>query len=364
MDTLVSRRKFLSLCAGAGVFGIAYSVVNRFSNPFAFAGDGTGGGANDGNGGGLGGMPSGSKFIWFDRGGFVDNPDYPPVQGWDDASAQWFLDRINETSYGGRVRTLSTRPQGDVLNGDSAVERYWMAARAALQNARNDAGTAHARVVGVAWTWTYDGFVPDGCVEFTGGSMNTFTNLFPRTGTAEELSGDAGWGDYFRDNPALGTWREAVYNRNHLYIGDSGSKVVIVIAVADNEPPAAGAISIKKAVQGVGSKEDAVFRFDVTMYDKSGNPVNGTFNGRTFTNGVFSFDLKASDPAYVIDKLPAGNRVVVTEPATASGKANGDYWLINSSGADVTIKSGDTLPVTFLNERKKGYGYAVKKSTM
>ncbi|MBQ7139327.1 MAG: Cna B-type domain-containing protein, partial [Clostridia bacterium] len=75
---------------------------------------------------------------------------------------------------------------------------------------------------------------------------------------------------------------------------------------------AQGGLTVKKTIGGNASDENDVFTFTVTLTDKDGKPVSGTFDTHTFVDGKYSFTLKGGESENFAD-LPIGVTYTVTE---------------------------------------------------
>ena len=229
-ERCLTRRSFVQTglrVASLGVISLA------FCGPMAaFAGDEGGGTGGEEGSGGSGQGSAQKSFLWFDRGGFVDAGGYEPTQGWDTASADYFKG-LMESHIG---HTMSTRYRPPF--GKNNDRLYYDSAEQALQNARNRAGTEHARVVGVGWWWFADEDYghPDQFAFATPDDSwwSTWETLMQRPGNVDELPNECGWGDIVDGTSE--NWRDYIWNLGsvdtpgHLY-------TVVVAAVADNEPP-------------------------------------------------------------------------------------------------------------------------------
>lgn len=274
--------------------------------------DQDGGGSSGGSGSGVGGGPGdvAHEFIWFDRGGFADNPNYQPAQGVDRASATYFLNLMEQ-----RVGRPMDRGWGTVKlswdgNRHTLEEVYYHYAELALQRARdkqkeNGGKGEHARIVGVAWMydpsdalWTFN--IP-------GDNWNTnYKYMFPRGGNSSELSSEAGWDDPV-DVPGYEgqSWRNYVYqmgadeNTSRYYF-------LVILAVGDGWPTPSGSIELSKKdsiSKGVIKNRD--FKFQLYKDDKvtkqgdekSIDPTTGTVRWDAVPVGKYHIkEIDASSP--------------------------------------------------------------------
>ncbi|MBR5348998.1 MAG: VaFE repeat-containing surface-anchored protein, partial [Lachnospiraceae bacterium] len=92
----------------------------------------------------------------------------------------------------------------------------------------------------------------------------------------------------------------------------SGSLQDVIIRNAYTPP---GGVYVQKRVVGSEENQTQYFSFRVTLKDKNGNPVTGTFGGLNFKNGEASLALKHGQ-SYYIWGLPEGYTISVTEEFT------------------------------------------------
>ena len=253
----------------------------------AFAGDGGGGsGGGSGSGSGIGGE-SDRDFVWFDRGGFADNPDYQPAQGVDDASIDYFEKLIGETvtkhTNDGHQWTLG---DGGTRDGDERVtsrELYRRVAKRAIENAKNRATDSdgnhpakHARVVGAGWSYSHEA---DGTICFNipdPSWTNYFDVLIPRAGNEDELPSNVGWSDSVDTAGYEGlSWRDYIYKQGTDDCRDAngnkiGTYTLVVVAVADGQPTPTGSVELtKKDSISKGIIKNCDFKFQLYKDDKT-----------------------------------------------------------------------------------------------
>lgn len=249
----ISRRLFIGL-TGMGIGAIA---LNRAESALADSTDiGDNPGPVDGDHTADG---FGYHYIWFDdaTAAAKDNP----IQGWDDASTDKFKSLIDDyyrEHLTGRTFQWNygfgkPEPGGPTTH----LELYERAAASALSKTLADAQaqdpkTQHARIVGVAWC---EAIYHDDKGQYAvfGLDQNiTFEKMFgDKPGTSSELQGP-GWDSPFVwfGEPKGQTWREYVYNHNKetannkILAGDRPR--VIVIAVAQGQPPSLGYLKLHK----------------------------------------------------------------------------------------------------------------------
>ena len=228
---ITGRLAFIALSL-FGMLGLFYRESN-----FALADEGGGGGGSEG-----GGSSSGTHYkrmIWFDRGGFVDAGAEQPVQGWNSDSADYFLDRM-EAIMGGEIR-------GSDGTGRPHIDKWRSAANEALANARRRSSSGRARIVGVGWA--YLKLVPPPGYGF--GHGYTYNELLTRAGNSTELPSADGWGDVVdgtghSDARPGETWRDYIWRIGRVdNPGDDYS--VVVVAVADSEPPQEISVPVTKS---------------------------------------------------------------------------------------------------------------------
>lgn len=272
----MSRRGAIALGFGA----VAAAIIPA---GLLFAGEGGGGGGEEGGGseGGGGGEDHNGAvalaWVWFDQGGWASDGGMIPTQGWDDDSMNYFLgsnmrsglvvNRMNLIA-GGSASPLEDNRIVDGTN-DTEYNLYRSAAQQALNNARNRAGTAHARVVGVGWSFgmnTSHEWYINSAAYMTNNGRRRFVDLLSSShcwgsrdpdnsnwvnylpsgyhyvgfgnamDAADGLSDAYGWGETVSIAGYEGqTWRQYLYDRANQ--DNPGQNYVwVVVAVADTEP--------------------------------------------------------------------------------------------------------------------------------
>lgn len=193
---------------------------------------GAGGGGD--TGGGNSGAANNIAYVWHDGGGYDINGKMMPDQGWNRASADNFLSRLNAVIG---VPITQTGVDG---TGEKHIDKYYNAADQALRNARARAGTTDARVIGVGCSWFK--IIPTRYA-FSHHEENTFRRLLPRMGNASELPSANGWGGEFQTSGK--NWRQHAYDQAAAD-NPGGDYSVVVVAVADTEPAAYGTLEVNK----------------------------------------------------------------------------------------------------------------------
>ena len=107
-----------------------------------------------------------------------------------------------------------------------------------------------------------------------------------------------------------------------------------------------GSLKVEKILHGNNTESDRNFTFTVTL----GEPLNGTFDGVTFTGGVASFTLKGGE-SKTITGLPGNISYTVTEQ-----EAGQDGYSTSSTGSTGTIPPGGTAEAVFTNSRSSDDG--------
>ncbi|MBQ7138179.1 MAG: Cna B-type domain-containing protein, partial [Clostridia bacterium] len=97
-------------------------------------------------------------------------------------------------------------------------------------------------------------------------------------------------------------------------VGKSGLTTIPVLTLTNTY--AQGGLTVKKTIGGNAADENDVFTFTVTLTDKDGKPVSGTFDTHTFVDGKYTFTLKGNESENFAD-LPIGVTYTVTEEPTA-----------------------------------------------
>lgn len=371
MSEDISRRDAIKVITGvvggtvfAMAMGNAMAVFGGTGDSEGHSGDH----GSDSQGTDTGEGGHGHTYVWFDRGGFTGT-DTPPKQGWDTASARYFVDTVMlnhmrnvvkaKNSEGGLVTKIRTNWDTHwKLDGEFMDDRsyYFAVAEDALEKCRkraqkraNKLGTEYsgkARVVGAGWTWQTDNSAQTWW-QFTG-LKKPFTTLIPKAGTKDQLhtDGDEDYWSKVVDDPDYPktSWRKFVYNRAK--DGLTGEYSLIVIAVADSEPGELyGQFKFTKTVDSPDAADrDKAFNFKVT-YTGKGAPAAESF---TLKHGQsFSKDLS--------DKIPLGVTVTFTETANSLFEPK---WTPTSR--KIVLSDSDEVTVTCVNTRKVGK-IAVKK---
>ena len=107
-----------------------------------------------------------------------------------------------------------------------------------------------------------------------------------------------------------------------------------------------GSLKVEKILRGNNTESDRNFTFTVTL----GEPLNGTFDGVSFTGGVASFTLKGGE-SKTITGLPGNISYTVTEQ-----EAGQDGYSTSSTGSTGTIPPGGTAEAVFTNSRSSDDG--------
>lgn len=124
------------------------------------------------------------------------------------------------------------------------------------------------------------------------------------------------------------------------------------------EPPVPGEkvgnLTVSKTISGNGASSTKAFTFTVTLTDKNGQAVSGTFGDAVFDkNGQHIFTLKAGENK-AINSIPAGTKYAVAE------SDNSGYTVTVNNTADVaatgTIMAGETAVAAFNNYKSGGGG--------
>ena len=226
---IVSRRTIVR--AGLAI-GVAALVGSLMPTTEAYAS----GGASSGGGGVQDGRPFERAYFWFDRGGWTTASN-SPAQGWDDASAEYFANRM--IAYVGQGMNSQTGNLGNTH------DVYMNTARRAMDNARGRAQYGHARVVAVGW-----GFQRNRAnFNFAYDKNSNFDTMIPRPATEAECPASCGWDSISEVGGE--PWRQYAWNQGRRDNPDTHYNLV-VIAVADVEPsePSGYARLTKAASQG------------------------------------------------------------------------------------------------------------------
>ena len=107
-----------------------------------------------------------------------------------------------------------------------------------------------------------------------------------------------------------------------------------------------GSLKVEKILRGNNTESDRNFTFTVSL----GEPLDGTFDGVTFTGGVASFTLKGGE-SKTITGLPGNIFYTVTEQ-----EAGQDGYSTSSTGSTGTIPPGGTAEAVFTNSRSSDDG--------
>ncbi len=111
-----------------------------------------------------------------------------------------------------------------------------------------------------------------------------------------------------------------------------------------------GALKVSKTVSGDGADKTKAFTFTVTLME-NGDPVNGEYDGVTFTDGVATFTL-TDGQSKIITGLPAGYTYTVAE------SDNSGYTVkvndTDETTASGTIVAAQTAVVAFDNYKAGG----------
>lgn len=114
-----------------------------------------------------------------------------------------------------------------------------------------------------------------------------------------------------------------------------------------------GNLKINKAIEGPDTSAATTFSCTVTLKDKKGNNLSGTFGSTTFSNGTATISVSKNSPV-TIEGIPEGSTYTVEEAADAK-------YIISYDNASGSIVSGKTAEATVRNVRKVG-NLTVKKS--
>lgn len=115
-----------------------------------------------------------------------------------------------------------------------------------------------------------------------------------------------------------------------------------------------GNLTVSKTISGNGASSTKAFTFTVTLTDKNGQAVSGTFGDAVFDkNGQHIFTLKAGENK-TISSIPTGTKYAVAE------SDNSGYTVTVNNTADVaatgTIMAGETAVAAFNNYKSGGGG--------
>ena len=234
---------------------------------------------------------------------------------------QYFLDQFNATNRHGR--TLN--PYGYPLGGPYANVPYpeiWMrVGREALDRARTRSGQAHARIVGAA-CYYYPSATNSAynMLTRTNEGEATWQNLMVRPGSEEELPDEHGWGDIV-DGYSV-NWRQQTWNWG-AQDNPGDEYMVLMVAVADGEPPASVDIPVTK----VWSNDDSYTSnrpssVTVTIVGSGGTRKSLTLTAADNWRGTFK-DLPPSET------YPLEERTVAGYDFTLSGDADSGFTATN-----------------------------------
>lgn len=303
---------------------------------FASGPGGAGGGGQ--TGGGSGPAQLHRSYLWKDGGSYDEAGGLQPVQGWDTASADYFMDLMEaQTGH-------AFAPGGVDGNGVTAKSKWDAATKEALDHARTRAGTSHARLVGVGYCWHV--FHESGCFGWAHDPANTYQKLLPRAGNSAELPAENGW-----DSECQGSgksWRQHVYD-----VGASDNPGrdynLVCVAVADTEPQAYGTIEVSK------TEEDAKVVVENDHYSLDG-AVFGIYRDRACTQQVTTITTDADGIANA--KLRVGTYYVKElDPPAGHIASDGVFTLTVVAGQEATVdveNPAETLPTFNVTKKFKG----------
>lgn len=283
---------------------------------FASGPGGAGGGGQ--TGGGSGPAQLHRSYLWKDGGSYDEAGGLQPVQGWDTASADYFMDLMEaQTGH-------AFAPGGVDGNGVTAKSKWDAATKEALDHARTRAGTSHARLVGVGYCWHV--FRESGCFGWAHDPADTYQKLLPRAGNSAELPAENGW-----DSECQGSgksWRQHVYD-----VGASDNPGrdynLVCVAVADTEPQAYGTIEVSK------TEEDAKVVVENDHYSLDG-AVFGIYRDRACTQQVTTITTDADGIANA--KLRVGTYYVKElDPPAGHIASDGVFTLTVVAGQEATV---------------------------
>ena len=156
-------------------------------------------------------------------------------------------------------------------------------------------------------------------------------------------------------SPLNGNWATAVANSETGGTTDNSNRSATgTIAQGDetivgfiNTYTSPGALVISKTVEG--AQGSGSYDFTVTLQDSSNQPISGTFDGVTFTDGKAKLTLSDGE-SQTIHHLPARTQWTVTEdtsglPSNWTVTANGD----SGNTASGVITSGEVSAAAFIN---------------
>lgn len=303
---------------------------------FASGPGGAGGGGQ--TGGGSGPAQLHWSYLWKDGGSYDEAGGLQPVQGWDAASADYFMDLMEaQTGH-------AFAPGGVDGNGVTAKSKWDAATKEALDRARTRAGTSRARLVGVGYCWHV--FRESGYFGWAHDPANTYQKLLPRAGNSAELPAENGW-----DSECQGSgksWRQYVYD-----VGASDNLGrdynLVCVAVADTEPQAYGTIEVSK------TEEDTKVVVENDHYSLDG-AVFGIYRDRACTQQVTTITTDADGIANA--KLRVGTYYVKElDPPAGHIASDGVFTLIVVAGQEATVdveNPAETLGAFDVRKQAKG----------
>lgn len=304
----------------------------------AFA-DGSGGAGGGGEtGGGNSFVQMHWSYLWKDGGSYDEAGNLQPIQGWDAASADYFVTLMEAQTGHAFTQT------GVDSNGFPHRTKWANATKEALDRAKARAGTGRARLVGVGYCWHV--FPGSGSFGFAHEPANTYRRLLPRAGNAAELPAANGW-----DSECQGSgksWRQHVYD-----VGASDNSGrdynIVCVAVADTEPQAYGTLEVSK------TEEDAKVVVENDHYSLDG-AVFGIYRDRACTQQVTTITTDADGIANA--KLRVGTYYVKELNSPAGHIASdGVFTLTVVAGQKATVdveNPAETLPTFNVTKKFKG----------
>ncbi len=123
-----------------------------------------------------------------------------------------------------------------------------------------------------------------------------------------------------------------------------GSGCSTQFALASTQAAYTAGLRVEKTVSGTNPSTDEAFIFTVTLDEA----ISGTFGDMTFESGVATFTLTANETKTATG-LPAGVGYTVTEASSENYTST-----VTTNNAEGSIASGETVTVTFDNERASG----------
>ena len=301
--------------------------------------DGSGGAGGGGDtGGGNSFVQMHWSYLWKDGGSYDEAGNLQPVQGWDAASADYFVTLMEAQTGHAFTQT------GVDSNGVPHRTKWANATKEALDRAKARAGTNRARLVGVGYCWHV--FPGSGSFGFAHEPANTYRKLLPRAGNAAELPAANGW-----DSECQGSgksWRQHVYE-----VGASDNTErdynIVCVAVADTEPQAYGTLEVSK------TEEDAKVVVENDHYSLDG-AVFGIYRDRACTQQVTTITTDADGIANA--KLRVGTYYVKELNSPAGHIASdGVFTLTVVAGQKATVdvkNPAETLGAFNVKKQAKG----------